>query len=813
MFRNYLKIAFRNISKRKLYSFINAFGLSIGIAFCILIYLFIADEKSFDQFHVDKDRIYRLHSTSFDEEKFKKGEQNVYSSHAYLPAKLTEVMRDEMAEVEHITRFTNWGEGILRCNDKIFTERVAFIDSGFFQVFSFPMISGDAAKMFDDPSDAVLTEEIASKYFGNEDPIGKTFTFTVNDEKSFTVAGVIANPPANSSLQFKILLPLTAQPNFARSKENWGNFSFPTFVKLRKGTTEATFKTNLDSLTQKYMGDKLVKWRESNNVPAEYKVFEFNFMNLTNIHQGTEVGWEKVSDPKYSWILGGIAVLILLIACINYISLALTTSASRRIEIGIRKVIGAQRGQLITQLSMESILLSFASMVFGMGLAILFLPAFNEFTGKGISFSNVNTVEWMGVTVLITLTVGILSGSYPSFFLSRFLPASILKGRFTSRLQAGFTKPLVVFQFFLSASLIICSVIMYQQMKFIATKELGFDKEQVIAVETQAGYDVKSERAFEQFKNALASNTSVAGVAGTSSSFNRGWSRYGYKIDGENKQAYVYRVDADYIPLLGIKMAMGRNFDPALASDSSAIVVNEALVKDMGWKDPLNEYLNFQEDSTSLGAKVIGVVKNYHFNSLEQDIEPMFLSINPRDMGYVTTVMVKLKGADVKGSVESVKQSWNALFPDKPFEYTFVDEDVARQYESYNRWMNITGLSTGFAIVIACLGLFGLAGINALNKTKEIGIRKVMGAELANIFILLNKQYVWLSFVAFALAAPVSWYVMQEWWLQSFKYKITIGWELFAVSMLAGLLVALVTVSYHGIKAAMVNPAETLKYE
>jgi putative ABC transport system permease protein len=561
------------------------------------------------------------------------------------------------------------------------------------------------------------------------------------------------------------------------------------------------------------MGDRLVKWREANNVPAEFKVFEFNFMKLANIHQATEVGWEKVSDPKYSWILGGIALLILLIACINYISLALTTSASRRIEIGIRKVIGAHRMQLIAQLSLESILLSVVSMLIGIGLAFLFLPAFNEFTGKGISFRNVNTMEWLSVTVGITFLVGLLSGSYPSFFLSRFLPASILKGGFTSRVQAGFTKPLVVFQFFLSASLIICSVIMYRQMKFIATKELGYEKDHMIAVKTQAGYDEKSEQAYEQLKNALASNIKVAGVAGTSSSFNQGWSRYGYKVKDENKQAYVYRVDTDYIPLLGIKIIAGRNFDPAIASDSSAIVVNEALVKDMGWENPLEEYVNYQEDSTSPGAKIIGVVKDYHFTSLEQDIEPMFLSMNKKNIGYVTTVMIKLKGEDLKESVESVKQSWITLFPDKPFEYTFVDEDVARQYESYSRWMNITGLSTGFAIIIACLGLFGLAGINALNRTKEIGIRKVMGAELGNIFILLNKQYLWLSFIAFAMAAPVSWYVMQEWWLKSFKFKITLSWELFAISMLAGLVVALLTVSYHGIKAALVNPAETLKYE
>ncbi len=813
MFRNYLTIAFRNISKRKLYSFINAFGLSIGIAFCILIYLFINDEKSFDQFHANKELIYRIHCTSFQEEKYKKGEKDVYSSHAYLPAKLSEVMREEMAEVAHVTRFNNWGEGIIRANDRVFSERVAFVDSGFFKMFSFELLSGDPDKLFHDPADIVLTEEIAKKYYGDDDPIGKIVTFTINEEKTFTVAGVIQNPPANSSLQFKVLMPITAQPNFARSRESWGNFSYPTFVQLRPGIKESVFKANLDSLTQKYMGEKLVKWRESGNVPAEYKVFEFNFKNLAAIHQSVDVGWEKVSDPKYSWILGGIALLILLIACINYISLALTTSASRRIEIGIRKVIGAHRAQLIMQLSFESVLLAFGSMLIGIGLAFVFLPSFNQFTGKGISFTNVNPAEWLSVSVLITVVVGLLSGSYPSMFLSRFLPASILKGRFTSRVHAGFTRPLVVFQFFLSASLIICSVIMYRQMKFIATKDLGYDKEQIIAVDTQAGYDEKSERAYEQLKNALASNTNVAGVAGTSSSFNRGWSRYGYKIKDENKQAYVYRVDTDYIPLLGIELVAGRNFDPAITSDSSAIIVNEALVRDMKWENPLEEYLNYQEDSTSLGARVIGVVKDYHFTSLEQDIEPMFLSMNKKDLGYVTTVMIKLKGEDLTESVEAVKKSWASLFPDKPFEYTFVDEDVARQYESYDRWMKITGLSTAFAIVIACLGLFGLAGINALNRTKEIGIRKVMGAELGNIFILLNRQYVWLSLIAFGLAAPVSWYVMQEWWLKSFTFKIEIGWELFAISMLAGLFVALVTVSYHGIKAALINPAETLKYE
>jgi putative ABC transport system permease protein len=813
MIDNYLKIAVRNVLKRKLYSFINAFGLSIGIAFCVLIYLFIQDEKSFDQFHANKDRIYRMHVSNFNSEAFEKGEKELYRKHAYMPAKLGEVMLDELAEVQHMTRIKNDVEGVMRYGDKIFKEKALCADSGFFQMFSFPLLRGDKNTVFRNSSDAVITEEIAKKYFGDDDPIGKIFSFSVNGEKTFTVVGVIAMPPANSSLSFKIILPTESQPWFAHSREQWGNFSFPTFVQLRQGTDLVAFKMHIDTLVQKYMADRLKRWRENNKVPAEYKVADFNFITLPNIHQAAEVSWEKVSDPKYSWILGGIAALILIIACINYVSLALTTSASRRVEVGIRKVIGAHRRQLVYQFGLESILLALISMAIGLGLAVLFLPAFNDFTGKSIVLTTSGSLPLLGIALVLALAVGVLAGSYPSLFLSKFLPALVLKGGFTSRVQAGFTKPLVVFQFFLSASLIICSVIMLRQMDYITTKDLGYNNEQLIAIESQSGWTTEADKTVEQFRNYVQGNPAVVGVAGTSASFNQGWSRYGYKIKDENKSAYVYRVDSKYIPLLGLELVTGRNFDEKIASDTLGVIVNEALVKDMGWTDPLNEHLNWREDTVGLGSPVIGVLKDYHFLSLEQEIEPLFLSMNKENVGFLTAMLVKITPEDIAGNVETVKKAWKKLFPDKPFEYTFVDQDVARQYESYSRWMNITGLSTAFAILIACLGLFGLAGINALNRTKEIGIRKVMGAELSNIFILLNRQYVLLATIAFILAAPVSWYVMNHWWLSSFKFKIEIGWELFAISMLVGLLVALITVSYHAIKAALINPAETLKYE
>jgi putative ABC transport system permease protein len=540
------------------------------------------------------------------------------------------------------------------------------------------------------------------------------------------------------------------------------------------------FRGNLAKLVDKHMGDRLEKWRKRSTVPIpdDVKMFELEYTRLTDMHLKKEIGWHKVSDSQYSLILGGIAILILVIACINYISLALTTSASRRTEVGIRKVVGAQKNQLIYQFGMESILLALISMVIGWGLVVLFLPAFNEFTGKGISLLNGNWLSMFGVTLGITVLVGLISGSYPAMFLSGFRPVQVLKGRFTSRLQAGFAKPLVVLQFALSSFLIISSVIMYRQMNFVTTKDLGYNQDQIVVIPTQKGWNAESDRTVEQFRSRLAQEADIVSVAGTSSSFNEGWSRYGYRIKGEQKSAYVYAVDPQYIPTLGIEMALGRNFDPTIASDSTGVIVNEALVRDMKWDDPLNEYLNWQEDSLGLGSKIIGVTKDYNFRSLESAVEPMFLSMSKEEVGHLISMLVKISPENIPSTMEKISAIWKELYPDRPYDYSFLDDNVAKQYQAYQRWMSIMGLSTGFAVLISCLGLFGLSGINAVNRTKEIGIRKVMGAELVNIFVLLNRQFVWLSLIAFVIAAPLSWYVITNLFLKDFYTKITIGWEL-----------------------------------
>lgn len=809
MVGNYLKVASRNIVKRKLYSFINAFGLSIAIAFCTLIYLYVQDEKSFDQFHTNKADIYQLLTTNFDPEKFKEGEKDFYSSNPYMPAKLGEVLLEEFSAVQHMTRFNNYNQGVMRYGDKNFTQKFASVDTGFFKMFSFSILAGDRDKPLRKVSDAVLTPEVAEKYFGDEDPIGKTFTLDFDGKVvPMTVTAIIEAPPANSSLTYEMLVMMDALPWFLRSRENWGNSSFPTFVQLSPDINPQQLKVQLDTILNKYHASHKVRWREWLKPPEGVEPRVYTYQNLSDIHLAKGVYWDRNSDPMYSWILSGIAVLILVIACINYISLSLTTSASRRIEVGVRKVVGAQKKQIAWQFTFESLLLALGSMIIGLGLVFLFLPYFNDFTGKGIELTYLSMFPVIGIAFLIASAVGLLAGSYPAIFLSGFLPALVLKGRFTSKLQAGFTKPLVVFQFFLSACMIICSVIMYRQMHFITTKDLGFDREQIIVVSTQTGWNSKANQTVAALRNALKSDPEVVSVSGVTAAFNNGLSRYGYKINGENKDAFVYGIDTDYIPLLNIKLLEGRNFD-GRPSDSLGVIVNEALVKDMKWTDPMNEHLNWQEDTVGLGSPVIGVMKDYHFMSLEHAVEPMFVSLKN---GMLTNILIKFSPENTPEKIEQVKKAWLELYPDRPFEYTFLDEDVAAQYDKHTRWSKIMGLSTIFAIMIACLGLFGLSGINAVNRTKEIGIRKVMGAKLSSIFVLLNRQYIIYAFIAFILAIPLSWYAMNR-WLGSFKFAITIGWETFAFSILAGLAIALLTVSYHAVKAALINPADTLKHE
>lgn len=808
MLNSYFKIATRHLAKRKLYSSINAIGLSIGIAFAILIYLFIQDERKFDQFHQDKELIYNIALKQYNT--WEPNPEKPYDFTAYVQYPLRGALKEEVPEAEYVSGLSMGAKHTVRFQDKIFIEDLTYVDQDFFQIFSFPVLQGNKNKLLKDKHDVVLTPSIAEKYFGTTNPLGQTIEIDINGESGdFVVTGVVEKPPAQSSISFDILINIANSSYYEENNTKWRVYSIMVLAKLHENANPERLQYNLDKIVEKYMKDAEVKARERYLIPEDKLFKQYIAVPFTDVHLDTELGWPGSNDPMYSMILAGIGILILLIACINYITLALTTSASRRIEVGIRKAIGAKPAQLFQQFSFESVILSMVSFLIAVGLVFLFLPSFNQFTDKEISLHWTQLLEVVAVGFFLAIVIGLLAGSYPAVFLVRYKPTKVLKGGTSYKLKAGFTKPLVIIQYALSIFLIISSVIMFRQMKYITTKDLGFNKDQVVVIPTQAGWNKSSTRLFTQYKNALANETDVTSIAGTSTSFGDGWSKYGYEVDGKQKAALVYTVDTDYLNTLGLTLKQGRNFDPDRPSDSSAVIVNETLVADMGWENPLEQYLNWREDSASLGSPVIGVVKDYNNLSLESSIEPLFLSMKT---GSITKILVKIRPGNIPGTLQKLERKYKELAPEKPFEYSFLDEDVAKQYASYQRWMSIMSLSTVFAILISCLGLFGLSGINAVNRTKEIGIRKVLGADISNIFILLNRQFVFLAVVSFIIAAPAAWYIMRQ-WLGNFEFAISINWQLFALSLAVGLLIAILTVSYHAIKSAFINPAETLKTE
>ncbi len=814
MWHNYLILTLRNLLRHKLHSFINIAGLSTGIAVSILIYLFIQDELSFDQFHAKKDRILRIEAIEYsygEEHSYFDTDKDGVWTIAWMPTILGPTMKEEIPEVARMTRWDG-GSAIVTYKEKIFEEySVIHVDPDFFLMFDFELLKGDPHTVLEDKSHIVIAEKIADKYFGEEDPMGKAVILNLfGEDQSYIVSGVIKNAPENSSLDYSMLLRQEARPYYKENADNWKSFNTPTFVELSEQAGLAQFRDNLAAFENKYFAEKKKERRERDQLDEEAKIIEMSFTPLTGIHLDNDVSWHKSSDPAYAFILGAIGILILLIASINYISLSLSSSSGRSREVGIRKVLGANQRTLRQQFLGESQLLVFLALVAGIFLAYVFLEPFNNFTKKSLTLFSLSNAGLILFLVILALLVGFAAGGYPALYLSRFNPVKVLKSRSSNKFNTGMTRVLVVVQYAISGFLIISSVIMYRQMNYITSKDLGYNKDQVLVFRTFTGRSEEGEKSVNRLRNELTGDPDIRSVSGVSTSFNQGWSNNSFGIDGELHNAFTYRVDPGYIKTLDLRIIKGRNFDPGRVYDTkNAILVNEALVRDFDWEDPLSEKLYWRSDSSS--AEIIGVLKDYHFLSLEEKIAPLILHINP-DNGKITTALVKIGSSEIPKALDKVEKTWKTLYPDKPFEYSFLDDDISRQYANYDRWMNIMSASTILAILIACLGLFGLAGINALNRIKEISIRKVLGAEIPQIFMLMNKDVVILAIISFIIATPVSYYIMTR-WLESFVYKIDVEWPLFLASLIIGILIAVISVSYHAVRAALVNPAEILKDE
>ena len=807
MLRSYLTLALRTLWKEKGYAFINVFGLAVGIAFCALIFLYLRHEWSYDAFHDAADRLVRVHRVSF------APDGTVHDTDTSLPFPAGPAFLADLPEVEQYVRFYRM-EQLVRRGDRALDQQVFYTDPQVFDVFSFPLVQGDPASALADPSGAVLTETTARAFFGDADPMGQRLTVrTGQTDHDVVVTGVMADIPSASSLQFDVLLPLErllgTVPYFAERRTRWTSSAFKTYLLLREGASLEAVRAKMPGFRAKYYPDAEADLRArglwtGDGIPTSYDV-----LPITDIHLTPEVrSYGEESSPVYSYILGGLALAVLLIACINFMTLAIGRSARRAVEVGVRKAVGADRRQLMAQFWGEALLMSTLALAGGLVLAEVFLPVFNDLAGKTLRFDLLRDAAGGVVLLGVTLVTGLIAGSYPAAVLSRLRPTATLKGGPALRGAHGFTRALVVVQFSLSVFLIAATLVMLDQIDYLRSRPLGFDEEQVVVIDAS---DVDGAQVLGRFRQRLTGHAAVAGLTGTNTTFGEGFSRLGFEYEGAVKQVVEFHVESDYLDVMGMDLIAGRTFDPSLPTDSGrVIVINEALARDFGWAEPLGQPLRGATGSPETDPVVIGVVRDFNFRSLHTEVEPMMLVLGPRRA--VDFVVVRLRPGDVREALGVLRETWQQAAPTMPFQYRFLDEALDAQYRAEERWSRILGYGALFAVLIACLGLFGLTALTVASRTKEIGIRKVLGASIAGVTLLLSKDFARLILVAVAVATPAAYLAMRS-WLGGFAYRVELGAGLFALAGLLALAVALLTVSYQAVRAALADPVESLRYE
>jgi putative ABC transport system permease protein len=790
--KNYLKVVLRNIRRHAGYSFINIAGLAIGMACCLIITMWVLDELSFDRFHENAKSLYRVE------------ENQSYSGRVYhvtvTPFPLAPVLKEEIPEIVEATRVVRSGSMLFRYAEKSFYEdRVAAVDPSFLRMYSFPLVKGDATTALSDPSSVILTEDTARKYFGDDDPLGKVLS--VNNELELKVTGVARNVALNSTIRFDMLYPYDLLKARGRTNESFGSNSIWTFVQLQPGASVSVVNDKIRGFIKKRV---------------EGSVTELELFPYTRIHLYQYFGYDKTPvGIRYVYIFSVIAAFVLLIACINFMNLATARSAGRAQEVGLRKVVGALKKHLIVRFYSESMVYAFLSLFFALVLVRLFLPWFNGLTGKGISFNLwTNRGILLGIAG-ITLATGFLAGSYPAVFLSSFNPVRVLKGS----LKAGagsaiFRRVLVVVQFALSVFLIIGTVVVFQQMQYLKTKSLGFDKEQILYIplrgNTAASYDaLRSEFRKDSRILGITAATHLPSAIGSNSG--------GVNWKGKDPQQQVLvgmsGVDYDYIDVLKIELAEGRNFSREFESDKiEAFLVNEEVRKLIGRESVVGEEFTF----VGRTGRIVGVMKNFHFESLQSKIEPLAIFlIEPaqrQGFGRFNYLIARVSPMDIQGSVDFIRDAWNAVLPGYPFEFRFLDDQIDDMYRTEERAGQLLRNFAVLAIFIACLGLFGLASFMAEQRTREIGIRKVLGASVPQITILLCREFFLLVLLANVLTWPVAYWALDK-WLKNYAYRISMGPVAFVFALAGALAIAVVTVSFQAVRAAVANPANALKYE
>ncbi|HMB93525.1 MAG TPA: ABC transporter permease [Rhodothermales bacterium] len=798
MLKNYLRIASRNLARHKGYTAINIMGLAVGIACCVLIYLYVRDELAYDRFHENLASISRI-TASFKDITF-----------SATPGPLGEALVTEYPEIIRSTRLADQ-DIVVRQGTALFQETVMFVDPAFLEIFTFPLTQG-STRALDRPDAVVLSAEMAEKYFGAANPLGQTLELRLGATfEPFVVTGVAAPIPAQSSITFDVLVPLERiSYQGTDPASDWSSYHYATVVQFQNPAQMISFDEKMPAFIEKYMGAAL---EADDDDPADYG---FAFAPMADYHlRGEEKGnaMRSPSNPLYSYILSGIALLVLLIACFNFVNLSMGRSATRMKEIGVRRALGALQGQLRRQFWIEAILLTGIALLIGLLLAGLALPMFNGLSGKELVLGDFVQPGSLLAFVGLLLFVGMAAGSYPAVALSRYEAVDVFQGKARLGGSNWFTRTLVVLQFFLSISLIVCAIVMVQQQQFLKTTNLGFDKEQVVVIPLQAADGDQATRTYEQLTQALARHDEIVRMTGSSPTLGEGSSIESVvEEDGTRTYVFIYRIDEDYLETLDIPLVAGRNFSPDFPADAEqAIIVNEAFVRTFGLENPVGSTFPHVLSRGRLdNPTIIGVVRDYHFQKLHAKIEPMYLHIHP-DVA-VRHASIRLAPGDVSVAMDLLADTWQRLRPDTPFDYYFLDETLDQQYRAEERWSTILRYAASLAIFIACLGLFGLTALTVTRRIKEVGIRKVLGASVSDVTLLLSKDFLKLVLIANVLAWPVAYIVMQR-WLEDFSYRIDVSWWIFLAAGLATLLIAGLTVSYQAIKAALIDPAQTLRQE
>ncbi|MFP4042244.1 MAG: ABC transporter permease [Bacteroidales bacterium] len=800
MIKNYLKISWRNLKRDKSYSLINIFGLAIGIAACLMISLYIIDELSYDKFHDNSDRTYRLYvDGQFGNNKFLS---------PYIPNPTKDALLDEFSQIESVTHFFDTDQVRFEYENKIFIEnRVLYADSDFFEVFSFPMVKGEAKNALSEPNQIVLTESSARKYFGDEDPLGKMIK--VNRDELFQVTGVCEDVPDNSHFHFNYLLSYSS--SHISEDQRWINSSVYTYFVLKEGVEQKNFEKQLDLLVEKYVGPEVVNFMGVNLEEFENRGNSYGFflqpLEDIYLHSDFNDEIEPVSNITRIWYFSIIAVFILLIACINFMNLATAKYANRAKEVGIRKVVGSKRKQLISQFLTESILISTLAVIVAIVLVEFFLPGFNNISQKSLELEYFTSWYLLPVLIGLAIIVGVIAGIYPAFFLSSFSPLKILKGKINKGVKGDRLRgALVTSQFVITIVLFISTYLIFQQNSYMTNKKLGFDKEEVLILERAYYLD----ESLESFVKELTKSPQIHSASVSNSIPGRDYSGSTLQVEGRSSEDMVFfainYVGEGYHEAMGIELIEGRFFSEDFSTNESSIVINKKGAEELGFEDPIGKYLQLGDERYN----IIGIVENHHFESLHRNIRP--LGMRYEGSSYYDYMPIKLNTNNLNETIEYVEAKWNKFTNNQPFSYFFMDDDFEKLYDAEQRTAKVFTVFSVLAILIACLGLFGLSAFMAEKRTKEIGIRKAMGASPLNILRLLYKEVVLLLLISIIIAWPVTYYLMNQ-WLSDFAYRIGIGVMPFIFASFAALVIAIFTTSFQALKAANTNPAYTLRDE